>query len=223
MINPEQKRLLGSPKKYASLEDEDKKEEVVTIFKHKDVEPELNYHAVRSSDPVEFSGSTEWDLSQKFPDVQMAVVITMYNEGVDELRRTMDGVASNIRHISAETKDSEFWRRVVVFIVSDGRTKCDPETMQFLEQKKIMNRELMDEGLKQFGDEIMVHAFESVVCDGIRDPLYPNQDTFESPLQVVFALKERNAGKIDSHHWFFMGFCLALNPKYCFVSFRSIL
>ena len=34
------------------------------------------------------------------------------------------------------------------------------------------------------------------------------------PLQVIFAIKEKNGGKLHSHLWFFMGFVSQLNPKY---------
>ena len=37
------------------------------------------------------------------------------------------------------------------------------------------------------------------------------------PLQTMFALKERNGGKLDSHLWFFQAFANLLEPKYCFL------
>lgn len=39
----------------------------------------------------------------------------------------------------------------------------------------------------------------------------------EKPLQTIFALKEHNRGKLDSHHWFFNAFSAQLRPKYCFM------
>ena len=45
-------------------------------------------------------------------------------------------------------------------------------------------------------------------------------DNFEKcypPLQVNFAIKERNGGKLSSHLWFFNAFANHLNPKYCFL------
>ena len=34
------------------------------------------------------------------------------------------------------------------------------------------------------------------------------------PLQIIFALKEHNAGKLDSHLWFFNAFSYQIHPKY---------
>jgi chitin synthase len=35
------------------------------------------------------------------------------------------------------------------------------------------------------------------------------------PLQLTFALKEHNAGKLNSHLWYFRAFCHAVAPTYC--------
>lgn len=38
------------------------------------------------------------------------------------------------------------------------------------------------------------------------------------PMQVVFALKEENGGKLSSHRWFFEAFCASVEPTVCTVS-----
>ncbi len=38
---------------------------------------------------------------------------------------------------------------------------------------------------------------------------------FNCPMQMVFGMKEKNAGKLDSHQWFFKAFCEQCRPKYC--------
>lgn len=35
------------------------------------------------------------------------------------------------------------------------------------------------------------------------------------PMPVHFTIKHKNQGKIESHKWFFKGFCEYMNPKYC--------
>ena len=35
------------------------------------------------------------------------------------------------------------------------------------------------------------------------------------PLPVHFVIKHRNQGKIDSHKWFFKGFCELMQPTFC--------
>ena len=34
-------------------------------------------------------------------------------------------------------------------------------------------------------------------------------------INFMFAIKHRNDGKINSHKWFFQGFCKYLKPEYC--------
>lgn len=35
---------------------------------------------------------------------------------------------------------------------------------------------------------------------------------------LVYGLKESNRGKLDSHRFFFDGFCRELNPRYCILT-----
>lgn len=57
---------------------------------------------------------------------------------------------------------------------------------------------------------VTMHVFERTVALG-RARAW---DQRYAPLQLTVAVKERNAGKLNSHLWFFAGFCTRLNPKY---------
>ena len=35
------------------------------------------------------------------------------------------------------------------------------------------------------------------------------------PLQLMFATKAKNKGKLDSHCWYFDAFCYLIQPEYC--------
>lgn len=35
---------------------------------------------------------------------------------------------------------------------------------------------------------------------------------------LVYGIKESNRGKLDSHRYFFDGFCRELNPRYCILT-----
>jgi len=37
---------------------------------------------------------------------------------------------------------------------------------------------------------------------------------FHLPMPIHFGIKHKNQGKIESHKWFFKGFCEYMNPKY---------
>lgn len=41
-----------------------------------------------------------------------------------------------------------------------------------------------------------------------------NRSFYHIPIPLHFAIKHRNQGKIESHKWFFKGFCEYMNPKY---------
>jgi chitin synthase len=56
-----------------------------------------------------------------------------------------------------------------------------------------------------------VHIFERSL-QMIEDT---NHEVFYQPMQTIFAMKERNGGKLDSHDWFFNGFAEHLQAKFC--------
>jgi chitin synthase len=145
-------------------------------------------------------------------------VVTMYNEKREELQRTLNGIAENLQYLCDELEIPDFWKEVVVCIVSDGRTRANIDTIDYLTEVGICSPMLIEKGLERCGDDVNVHLFESTV----RLPSNPLMNEYHLPMQVMFALKERNGGKIDSHWWFFAGFSAVLNPDYCFVSFLGI-
>jgi len=61
---------------------------------------------------------------------------------------------------------------------------------------------------------VRLHMFEHTT----RFHKDENYDYYYPPLQCVLAIKEANAGKLDSHLWFFSAFCDSLNPTFCGVS-----
>lgn len=44
-----------------------------------------------------------------------------------------------------------------------------------------------------------------------------NQIFCDIPLDVHFVIKHENSGKIESHLWFFKGFCNKINPEFAFI------
>ena len=68
-------------------------------------------------------------------------------------------------------------------------------------------------------DQVRVHLFEHTV----RVHEDENYNYYYPPLQIIFALKENNAGKLDSHLWYFNAFSKSLKPDYCVVILNFIL
>ncbi len=48
----------------------------------------------------------------------------------------------------------------------------------------------------------------------LRFKKYAGLDNYP-PLQIMFATKGKNKGKLDSHCWYFDAFCYLLQPEYC--------
>jgi chitin synthase len=187
----------------------------------------LLYTPLLSATPVDFAEKHEYSLyfnprphHQKDPSkkssirIRMFIVITMYNEKRDELKRTLTGIAENLKYLCEKLHIADFWKEVVVCIVSDGRTRANADTIDYLTEIGACSPSLIEKGLEKYGDEVSCHLFESTV------KLVSNatMNEYHLPMQMMFALKERNGGKIDSHWWYFAGFAAVLNPDYCFVS-----
>lgn len=57
----------------------------------------------------------------------------------------------------------------------------------------------------------MVHMFQVCSWDfGLKDDILKGRR-----INFIFAIKQRNDGKINSHRWFFQGICKYLKPEYC--------
>eukprot|EP00475_Leptophrys_vorax_P039502 TRINITY_DN7146_c0_g1_i1.p1 TRINITY_DN7146_c0_g1~~TRINITY_DN7146_c0_g1_i1.p1 ORF type:complete len:998 (+),score=292.15 TRINITY_DN7146_c0_g1_i1:129-3122(+) len=173
----------------------------------------MSYTSVMLRDPRQF---VEAGYKLHFTGIKTFIVVTMYNEAPDELVLTLRGICENIRVMMKKLAAPELWKEIAVCIVSDGREKANPETLQFLESIGVYVQARVDKTLqKKSGelDKLGMHVFEttSVFVD------HPDLETEFPPLQLIFALKEHNGGKIDSHWWFFEAFSQYLKPEFCFL------
>lgn len=57
------------------------------------------------------------------------------------------------------------------------------------------------------------HTFERTV----EMPKHHTNSEYFLPLQTIFMVKARNGGKLNSHLFFFKGFCEMINPVYTVV------
>ena len=133
----------------------------------------------------------------------------MYNEDASELKRTLLGLAENLDDLDAAGVS---WHEMVVSIIVDGRYKASPDLLTYMEKElKCYDGELMKDTFR--GEDVTMHLFERTV----QLSKHTAQRTYYRPLQLIFALKERNGGKLNSHLWYFNAFCRQLTPKYTFV------
>lgn len=148
---------------------------------------------------------------------ELMVVITMYNEDDLLLARTLKGVFKNIKHLESRTRSNvwgkDSWKKVVVCIVSDGRSKINERA-----QALLAGLGVYQEGLaKSTVDDrkVQAHIYEYTTRVGISSVEDTVKLTTERivPVQLLFCLKETNAKKINSHRWCFQAISQLLDPK----------
>lgn len=86
----------------------------------------------------------------------------MYNEDEYLLGTTLRTIHRNISYLQGRTEDEDWgphsWRKVVVCIISDGRTKVNPRTLAFLSCLGIYQD---FEALETFdGKDVVAHFYE---------------------------------------------------------------
>jgi hypothetical protein len=96
-------------------------------------------YSAATCDPNDFKDSG-FTLRQVHYDpprrTELFIVMTMYNEDEELFCRTMHGVIKNIAHLCkrdrSKTWGKDGWKKVVVCIVSDGRSKINSRTLSVI-------------------------------------------------------------------------------------------
>ncbi|KJZ73845.1 Chitin synthase 3 [Hirsutella minnesotensis 3608] len=149
---------------------------------------------------------------------ELFIVITMYNEDDILFARTLIGVMKNIEYMcnrpNSKTWGKDAWKKIVVCVVSDGRSKINPRTKALLSgmgvyQEGIAKQQVNDK-------DVTAHIYEYTT----QTHLQLKSDVVSlvhrrQPVQMLFCLKEKNQKKINSHRWFFQAFGRVLDPNIC--------
>jgi chitin synthase len=178
-------------------------------------------YSAATCDPSEFFAkrfTLRQRLFAKPRHTELFIVITMYNEEDELLARTLIGVIKNIEYMNSRTSSKtwgkEAWKKIVVCIVSDGRAKINTRTRAVLAGMGIYQDGIAKQQVN--GEDVTAHIYE-----------YTTQMTLEikkgvvmvkkgnTPVQILFCLKEKNQKKINSHRWFFQAFGEVLQPNIC--------
>lgn len=150
---------------------------------------------------------------------ELFIVVTMYNEDDFLFARTMAGVFKNIEYMcsrtSSKTWGKEAWKKIVVCVVSDGRAKINERTRAVLAGLGIYQDGIAKQQVN--GKDVTAHIYEyttqvGLEIKGTQVNLKPRSNT---PVQMIFCLKEKNQKKINSHRWFFQAFGRVLDPNIC--------
>ncbi|KAH7035477.1 glycosyltransferase family 2 protein [Microdochium trichocladiopsis] len=151
-------------------------------------------------------------------ETEIFICVTMYNEDEIGFTRTMHAVMKNISHFCARNKSRTWgdngWQKIVVCIVSDGREKIHPRTLDALAAMGVYQHGIAKNYVNS--KAVQAHVYEYTTQVSLDSDLkFKGAEKGIVPCQLIFCLKERNQRKLNSHRWFFNAFGRALNPNVC--------
>ncbi|KAL2356600.1 chitin synthase, class II [Cryomyces antarcticus] len=151
-------------------------------------------------------------------ETELFICITMYNENEIDFTRTMHGVMRNIAHFCSRAKSRTWgkdgWQKIVVCVVSDGRQKVHPRTLDALAAMGVYQDGIAKNIVNQ--REVTAHVYEYTTQVSLDSDLkFKGAEKGIVPCQLIFCLKEKNSKKLNSHRWFFNAFGRSLNPNVC--------
>lgn len=151
-------------------------------------------------------------------ETELFICITMYNETEIDFTRTMHAVMKNISHFCSRSKSRTWgengWQKIVVAIISDGRQKIHPRTLDALAAMGVYQDGIAKNLVN--GREVQAHVYEYTTQVSLDSDLkFKGAEKGIVPCQMLFCLKEKNAKKLNSHRWFFNAFGRALTPNIC--------
>lgn len=179
-------------------------------------------YSAATCDPSEFFEqrfTLRQRLFAKARETELFIVVTMYNEDDFLFARTMSGVFKNVEYMcsrnDSKTWGKDSWKKIVVCIVSDGRAKIDPRTRAVLAGLGVYQDGIAKQ--KVNSKDVTAHIYEYTTKMGleIKGRVVSVKPRPETPVQILFCLKEKNQKKINSHRWFFQAFGRVLDPKIC--------
>ncbi|KAF2138588.1 glycosyltransferase family 2 protein [Aplosporella prunicola CBS 121167] len=178
-------------------------------------------YSAATCDPSEFYDE-RFTLRQKLfakpRHTELFIAITMYNEEDELFVRTLSGVIKNIEHMNSRTNSKTWgkdaWKKIVVCVVSDGRAKINPRTRAVLAGLGVYQDGIAKQQVN--GKDVTAHVYEytTQMAVEIKKGIV-NVKKGNTPIQMLFCLKEKNQKKINSHRWFFQAFGTVLDPNIC--------
>ena len=180
----------------------------------------MRYTAV-TCDPDDFTlkgYKLRQNIGNTMRDTELFICVTMYNEDEIDFTRTMHGVMRNISHFCSRSKSRTWgkdgWQKIVVCIVSDGRRKVHPRTLDALAAMGVYQDGIAKNLVNQ--REVTAHVYEYTTQVSLdADLKFKGAEKGIVPCQMIFCLKEKNQKKLNSHRWFFNAFGKALSPNVC--------
>ncbi|KAI9719355.1 MAG: Chitin synthase, class 2 [Chrysothrix sp. TS-e1954] len=151
-------------------------------------------------------------------ETELLICVTMYNEDANDFTRTMHGIMRNLTHFCSRSKSRTWgkdgWEKIVICIISDGRTKVHPRTLDALAAMGVYQDGIAKNLVNS--RPVTGHVYEYTTQVSLDPDLkFKGAEKGIVPCQMIFCLKEKNQKKLNSHRWFFNAFGRALNPNVC--------
>jgi len=180
----------------------------------------MRYTAV-TCDPddfVERGYKLRQNIGRTARETELFICVTMYNEDEYGFTRTMHAIMKNISHFCARNKSRTWgengWQKIVVCVVSDGREKIHPRTLDALAAMGVYQHGIAKNYVNSRA--VQAHVYEYTTQVSLDSDLkFKGAEKGIVPCQMIFCLKEKNQKKLNSHRWFFNAFGKALNPNVC--------
>ncbi|KAK4185947.1 hypothetical protein QBC35DRAFT_289075 [Podospora australis] len=180
----------------------------------------MRYTAV-TCDPDDFVDrgyKLRQNIGRTMRETELFICITMYNEDEYGFTRTMHAVMKNISHFCSRNKSRTWgengWQKIVVCVVSDGREKIHPRTLDALAAMGVYQHGIAKNYVNK--KAVQAHVYEYTTQVSLDSDLkFKGAEKGIVPCQMIFCLKEKNQRKLNSHRWFFNAFGKALNPNVC--------
>ena len=141
------------------------------------------------------------------------IVVAMYNETAEHFVSTMTGINDNLSYFCEKGVDIE---EIACIVIVDGMKAF----LESYNREKVFFSQFFDENAakEKFGVDNLMKCKIPNQTDGDEFAhIYSQQVTLgnnELPLQLIMCIKQFNKRKLNTHLWFFGGFCEMINPEF---------
>jgi cellulose synthase/poly-beta-1,6-N-acetylglucosamine synthase-like glycosyltransferase len=143
------------------------------------------------------------------------ICIAMYNEGPFDVIKTLSGVVKNLE-IFKKAKVNP--KRIACMMICDGLNPF----LQTYGNSTEFYKAFVD--IERINEHYNVNSFKDIKIPGLDKDETEIAHCFEietkmgddedTPLQLIWVIKEQNRRKLNTHLWFFEGFCEYIQPEY---------
>ena len=141
------------------------------------------------------------------------VCLTLYNEPAEKLRASLSGLVRNQAHLYRRFGESA--PKIAIFILLDGRDRVSADAEALLLDLGFS----LDAGPCEHdpaeGNRLVLQAQRRRISDVLQtlgEDASAGGET--GAMEIFLGVKERNAGKLDTHAWVFWGLCERRAPEF---------